>query len=253
MLMPPLLYKKKEEDIIPGKLFKGLVKYGDRFIYERLRVYADKTIAGTYLLYNLPINRAYKHMSKFMPKIKKQNCVGFLGNGSDENMNAISFEDFKYLVNKNLVTLNYKGKVYLDLVTDDPIIEGNLSMNVNMNISNKDFIKMIDDVFCKLNDQPDSTRLFMNTLCEFLLAPKEKKESHRKILYKAYINLPEFQREEVYVPDIFMKGKDPIGDILYKRKGRKDFYDEFVEEYDDIYFEKRYKDLGGKNTKYKYD
>lgn len=246
MLFPPFLYKKKDNKIIPGQFFKALVKHDDRYIYERLRVYADKTIAGTYLLYNLPIDRAYKHMSKFMPKIKKQNCVGFLGNGSDENMNSIAFENFKYLVNKNLVTLNYKGKAYLELVDDDPIIEGSLSMNIDMNISNEDFIKMIEDVFSKLNDQPDSIRLFMNTLCEFLLTPKEKKEIFRNKLKKTYLNLPEFQRKDVYTPDITMEGKDPIGDILNKRKNRKDYYDDFVKEYDDMYFEEKYRKLGTK-------
>ncbi len=251
MLMPPFLYKKKNKDIISGQFFKAYVKHGDHFVYEKLRVYADKTVAGTYLLYNLPVERIYKHLSKFIPKIDKKELTGMLGNASDENMNAIPFEDFKYLVRKNLVTLNYKGPVTIESFNEDPIEDDSYLINVNWKISNEDFLKSIEDVFSKLNDQPDSIRLFLNTLCEFLLSSKEKKEIYREKLHKAYLNVPKYQREDVYIPDISMEGKDPVGDILHKRKGRKDFYDEFVKEYDDMYFEKKYKTLGAKNSKSK--
>lgn len=246
MQSPPFLYKKQNNNIITGQFFKAFVKHGDHFVYEKLRVYADKTIAGMYITYNLPVERLYKHLSKFLPKIDKKNIKGMLGSGSDENMNAIPFEDFKYLVRKNLVTLNYKGLVKIEFWNENPITEDSYLINVDMNISKDDFIKMIEDVFCTLNDQPTTIRLFMNTLCEFLLAPKEKKEIFRKRLYKTYLNLPKYQRKDVYTPDISMKGKDPIGDILHKRKGKKDYYDEFVKEYDDIYFEEKYRKLGKK-------
>ena len=75
MQSPPFLYKKQNNKIIPGRFFRALVKHKDDYIYEQLRVYADRTIAGYYVLYNLPTKRLYKHISKFLPKIDKKNRI----------------------------------------------------------------------------------------------------------------------------------------------------------------------------------
>lgn len=203
---------------------------------EQLRVYADKTIAGVYVVFNLPSDMLYKHMSKQMPGIQKKDALPFLGCCTDENLNTVSFEDFKYLVNKNVITQKYKGTVSFDV----PLL-GDYNLEVDLKVPNDDFIKIIEDVFCNLNDKPTTIRKCLNTLCEFLQAPKEKKEIYRSKLHAAYLNVPKSKQTEIYPLTIDIEGKTPIEDILYKRKSRLDNYDDFVKVYDDGYFEEKYR------------
>ena len=233
MSLTPTIYKKVGNKYIPGQFFRAFVLYNDYYVHTQLRVYADRTIAGNHLFYNLPTKRLEEILSV---KLDKKQTYHYTGNAE------ITFEDFKYLLRKRFVTFNYIGKVHLEL-WDEP----NTNMNdpyylidVDESVSDKEYLKSIEDVFRDLNNKPTTTRIFLNTLCEFLQAPKTEKEIYRKKLHRAYLEVPKFERPNLYPLTIDMKGI-PIEDILYKRKNRLDNYVDFVKVYDDIYFENKYK------------
>jgi len=239
MLFPPFLYKKKGDTIIPGQFFRALVWNNKNFVHDQLRVYADRTIASTYLLGNLTAQRLYKHVSKFMPQITLKDCMRPMGQSTDENLNAISFADFKYLISIKGVTMDWNGPVRIEFM-GDPLTEDFYLVDVNMKISDDDFIKSIEDVFCNLNNKPTTLRKCMNALCDFLQAPQQEKDLYRKKLQIAYLNVPKYQRRDIYPLSIDLEGKTPIEDIIFKRDTRFDNYGAFVNVYGDDFFETKY-------------
>lgn len=240
MQFPPFLHKKQGTTIIPGAFFRALVWGDEQYVYEHLRVYADRTIAGVYLLKNLPHLRAYKHIKMYIPNIRRDSVSGLMGLASDENMNAIPYEDFKHLVNKNLVTLKYEGLAKVEFL-GDPITDEDYMINIDTKISGKELLLSIEDIFNDLNNKPTSLRKCMNALCEFLLSPMEKKEVYRKALHKAYLSVPDYQRSDIFPLTIDLEGRSPIEDIIYMKDGRLDQYDIFVRVYGDDYFEAEFK------------
>jgi len=85
MLFPPIVYKKIGNQIIQGVIIDAFVKVSENYEFKKLRVYADRTIAGDYLQYYVPLDQLYKHIKKFMPKIKKEYLKGSIGISTDEN------------------------------------------------------------------------------------------------------------------------------------------------------------------------
>jgi len=247
------LYKKEGKKYIPGTLFRALVWYKDHYVHELLRIYADRTIAGKYLIFNLPQDRLYKHVSKYMSIKDKSQLKGFIGGPSWENVSAIPYKDFKYLVSKKLVTLNYSGAVAIELDNEPytDLKDGYWSVNINEKMSDDDMFKTIEDIFRKLNNKKTTIRLCLNILCKFLQAKKKNKEKWRIKLREAYFNIPSFQRSKespLYGLTIDLEEKlkpedrTPIENIIFKKKNRFEDYKEFVKVYDDMYFEAKYKD-----------
>ena len=225
MIYPPILCRKKGNKIIKGLLTEAFVRVKDQYRFVQLRVYADNTIAGDYLIFNMPLEKLKKYYPDIPEETLKNSTTVFT---SGEIDCVISFEDFKELVFRKLVTQNYKGIVYLDFSLADSV-----PLEVNSQISDKDFLISIDDLFCKLNNELTSYERCRKILREFLKASPKEKEWYREKLKKSYMGVPEKDREFIIMSD---QSDDPIKEILLKKSGSEESYEKFIKLHGDEWF-----------------
>lgn len=235
-MLPPYLFKKTKSKIIKGKFISCLLWGLKKYRLTQIRVYADWTMAGINFFFPDLGDKPIVQLKKLFPKFSETHLVRLLGESINEDDNTITFEEFKYLVKKKYVTQSYKGRV----LWFESLL-GDLEIDVDTNTKDEYFIQEVEDTIIDLNGKPTNIRKCLNMLCEFLLVPESKKEIYRKKLNRAYLNVPDFQRQDIYPLPSDFERKTPVEDILYKREGRLDNYDEFVKVYDDDFFESKYK------------